>query len=41
MSRGSVRATVSISGLVLTAVVAAPVVSGSVGAAAAPRRGTI
>jgi beta-glucosidase len=36
MSRGSVRATVSISGLVLATVVAATPVSGSVGAGAAP-----
>ncbi len=38
MSRGDVRATVSISGLVFTAMVAAPVLSGSVGVGAAAAR---
>ena len=39
MSRGNVRATVSISGLVLTAVVGAPAVSGSVGVGRCGRPG--
>ena len=39
MSRGDVRATVSISGLVLTAMVAAPVLSGSVGVGRCGRAG--